>query len=280
MKSRKPARLQNGVLRLNFIVKCFNFTKILLKERYQTMGNLQGKYAIVTGGGKGIGAAVVKRFIQEQVAGVAIFEWDYELAKKTAAEIGGNILPIKCDVSDEEQVKAAVETTLKEFGRIDILVNNAGITRDSIFHKMTTDQWNKVLGVNLNGTYYCCKYVMPHMRNQNYGKIVNLSSTSAKGNAGQANYSASKGAIEGLTKTLAREGARKNITVNALAPAMIDTEMQRAIPEEILEDAISRSPSLRLGTVDELAGAVFFYSSDDSSYVNGTVLPVCGGYFT
>ena len=242
--------------------------------------NLSGKYAIVTGGGKGIGAAIVKRFIAEQAAGVAILEYDEALAQKTAAEIGGNVIAIKCDVSKEDQVKAAVEKVLEAFGRIDILVNNAGITRDVMFHKMTDDQWRQVMSVNLDGVYYCCKFVVPLMREQGYGKIVNLSSSSANGNAGQANYSATKAAIIGLTKTLAKELAPKNITVNAIAPAMIDTDMMRGVPPEILEKYIKGIPARRLGTVDELAAAAYFLASDDSSFVNGIVLPVNGATMT
>lgn len=242
--------------------------------------SLRGKYAIVTGGGQGLGAAMVKRFMEEDAAGVAILDYNLEKAQAVAAEIGGNILAIACDVSKEEQVKAAVAQVLAAFGRIDILVNNAGIIRDAMFHKMSDDQWNQVINVNLNGLYYCCKHVVPLMREQNYGKIVNVSSTSANGNAGQCNYSATKAAIEGFTKSLAKEGARKNITVNAVAPAHIDTEMQRSVPAEILEQSIKRNPSQRLGSPEELASVVYFLASDDSSYVNGIVIPVCGGYRT
>ena len=244
------------------------------------MNNLNGKYAIITGGGQGLGAAMVKRFIAEEAAGVAIFDYNLEKAQTVAAEIGGNVIAIACDVSKEEQVKAAIDQVLAAFGRIDILVNNAGIIRDAMFHKMTDDQWHQVVNVNLNGLYYCCKYVVPLMRAQCYGKIVNISSTSANGNAGQCNYSATKAAVEGFTKTLAKESARKNITVNAIAPAHIDTEMQRSVPADILERSIKANPSQRFGTPDELAAVAFFLASDDSSFVNGAVIPVCGGLRT
>ena len=244
------------------------------------MSNLNGKYAIVTGGGKGIGAAIVKKFVEGQAAGVAILEYDFELAKKTAAEIGGNVLPIKCDVSDQDQVKAAVEQVLAAFGRIDILVNNAGIIRDAMFHKMTDDQWFQVMNVNLFGTYYCCKQVIPLMREQSYGKIVNISSISANGNVGQTNYAASKAAIEGFTKSLAKESARKNITVNAIAPCGIDTDMQRSVPEANLRGLINAMPGQRLGNVEELASAALFLASDDSSFVSGVILPVNDAFRT
>lgn len=244
------------------------------------MSNLAGKFAVITGGGKGIGAAAVKRFIAEQAAGVAIWDYDAELTQKTAAEVGGNVIAIPCDVSKDDQVKAAFEQTLAAFGRIDILVNNAGITRDAMFHKMTDAQWDAVIGINLYGVYHCCKYVVPAMREWGYGKIVNLASSSAYGNAGQANYSATKGAVISLTKTLAKELAAKNITVNAIAPAMIDTDMMRGIPADILTKYIGAVPAKRLGTVDELASVVLFLASDDSSFVNGIVLDVNGGTHT
>ncbi len=240
------------------------------------MADLKGKFAVVTGGGKGIGAAIIKRFVAENAAGVAIWEYDQALAEKCAAEVGGNVIAIRCDVSNGEDVKAATAKTLEAFGRIDILVNNAGITRDVMFHKMTEQQWDAVIGVNLKGTYYCCKEIVPLMREQNYGKIVNLSSSSAYGNAGQTNYSATKAALIGFTKSLAKESARKNITVNAIAPSMIDTDMMRSVPPEILTRYIAGIPAGRLGSPDELASVAFFLSSDDSSFVNGVVLDVSG----
>lgn len=243
------------------------------------MSCLSGKYAIVTGGCRGIGAAIVRRFLAEGAAGVAVFDYDITPAPQ---EFGADsrVLAIQCDVSEEEQVQAAVEAAQGSFGRVDILVNNAGVTRDAIYHKMTDQQWDQVIKVNLYGTHFCCKYVGPLMRNQGWGKIVNLSSSSANGNVGQANYAASKAAIEGLTKTLARELGAKGITVNAVAPSMIDTDMLRGVPTNILEQYIASIPARRLGSADEVAAAVCFLSSDDSSFVNGIVLPVNGGTFT
>lgn len=244
------------------------------------MSKLNGKYAIVTGAAKGIGAAVAKRFMQEGAAGVAIFDYDEATAKKTAEAIGGNVIVFKCDVSDSENVKDCVQKTLEAFGRIDILINNAGITQDAMFHKMTDEQWDRVLNINLNGTYNCTKYVVPGMRDQKYGKIVNISSSSAYGNAGQANYSATKAGIIGFTKTLCKELAGRNITVNAIAPSNIATDMLSTIPDHIKAVAMMMSPIHRYGTVDELAATVLFLASDDSSYVNGVVLDVNGGMFT
>jgi NAD(P)-dependent dehydrogenase (short-subunit alcohol dehydrogenase family) len=169
---------------------------------------------------------------------------------------------------------------LKDFGKIDILVNNAGITRDAFFHKMTDEQWYQVMNVNLFGTYNCTKYVVPLMREQEYGKIVSITSSSAYGNMGQANYSASKAALIGFTKTLAKELSGKNVTVNAIAPSMIATDILKTMPESLKEQALKHAPAHRYGTPEELANAVLFLSCDDSSYVNGVNLDVNGGLFT
>ena len=243
------------------------------------MADLKGKFAVVTGGGKGIGAAIAKRFIQEQAAGVAIWDYDGELAVQTAAALGSRAVAVRCDVSSAAQAAEATAATLAAFGRIDILVNNAGITRDAQFCSMTEDQWDSVLHINLDGPFYCCKQIVPLMREQGYGKIVNISSSSANGNFGQANYAASKAGLLGLTKTLAKELAAQGITVNAITPAMIDTDMMRGVPPEILEKYIKGIPARRLGTVDELAAAAYFLASDDSSFITGATLPVNGGTF-
>ena len=244
------------------------------------MPALRGKTAIVTGGARGIGAAIVKRFVAEGAAAVVIFDYDEQVAQTTASAIGENVYALKCDVSSSESVGACVAQAMEKLGRIDILVNNAGITKDAMFHKMSDEQWHQVLDVNLDGTYNCCKYVVPIMREQKYGKIVNLSSSSADGNVGQANYSASKAAIEGFTKTLCKELASKNITVNAIAPANIATEMLATIPDHIKAMAMYISPIHRYGMPEELASVALFLASDNSSYVNGAVIPVNGGMFT
>ena len=244
------------------------------------MGNLSGKYAIVTGGCKGIGAAIVKRFIADGAAGVSILEWDYEQAKKTALAIdpsGEKVIAVSCDVSNEEQVAKGIQTTLDTFHTIDILDNNAGITKDAMFHKMTNDAWNAVLNVNLFGTYYTCKYVIPIMREKCYGRIVNIASVSAFGIAGQANYAASKGAIISLTKTLAKEGGPKNITANCVAPGYINTDMYKAVPPEIIEEHMKRIPLRRLAEPEEIASVVAFLASDDSSWVSAQCIVASGG---
>ena len=181
------------------------------------MGKLTGRFAIVTGAGKGIGKAIVQRFLEDDVAGVALFDMDEELVKATAKELdptGERAIPVRCNVADQADVNAAVAAVTEKFGRIDILINNAGITRDAMFHKMSSEQAHMVMDVNFFGTFNCCQAVIKGMREQCYGKIVNISSVSTFGSLGQTNYSASKCAIEGFTRTLAIESGMKNITVN------------------------------------------------------------------
>ncbi len=245
------------------------------------MSNLNGKYAIVTGGAQGIGAAIVRRFASEGASGIAILDYNLEKAKETAAAyVDGNVIALQCDIANAEQVHTCIAEIYKQFGWIDILVNNAGICRDALFAKMTREEWEKVLHTNLDGTYNCLKEVVPIMEAQNYGKIVNISSSSAHGNVGQANYSASKAAILGLTKTLARELATKRITVNAVSPCFIETEMMAGIPEKLSSAMLRMVPMRRMGTPDELASAVYFLSTDDSRFVTGIELPVNGGMYT
>ena len=243
------------------------------------MYNFSDKYVVVTGAGKGIGRVIAERFITDGAAGVALLDYDEALVKATAAELdpsGKVAFAIHCDVSKEDAVQAAFAAIYEKFGRVDILINNAGITRDAIFHKMTPAQMHQVMDVNFFGTYNCIYQVVPGMREQGHGKIVNISSTSSFGNPGQANYSASKAAIEGLSKTLARELGRKNIQVNCVLPGYIDTEMMRAIPADMLENAINNTPLKRLGDPKEIAALVAFLSSDEASYVSGTCI-ICSG---
>lgn len=244
------------------------------------MKNLKGKYCVVTGAGKGIGAAIAKRFLEEEAAGVAILEWNGELAAQTAKELdptGKKVIAVKCDVSNDEQVKAAVEQVTAAFGRIDVLVNNAGIIRDKIFHKMTDDDWYSVINVNLNGIYLMCKYIVPMMRAQESGSIVNISSTSLMGNPGQANYAATKAGMQGFTRTMAKELARKNVRMNCVAPGYIDTEMMRSIGPEKFQAACDRHPMKRMGTPDELAAVVTYLATDDASWVTGQTIVASGG---
>ena len=244
------------------------------------MKNLAGKYCIVTGAGKGIGKAIAARFIEEEAAGVAILEWDIALAEATAKELdpsGKRVIAIKCNVADSEQVKAAIDQVVNVFGRIDVLINNAGITRDRIFHKMTDDEWHAVIDVNLNGVYNTCKFVVPMMRNQESGAIVNISSTSLMGNPGQANYAATKAALQGFTRTLGKELARKNVRMNCVAPAYVDTEMMHAIGEDLLAARVKALPAQRLADPSEIASVVTFLCTDDASWVTGQTIFASGG---
>jgi len=247
------------------------------------MINLSGKYAIVTGAAKGIGAAIVKKFLEEEIAGVAMIDINEAQLKQTVAELdpsGTRLFPLVCNISFEEQVHEVVAKATKHFGTIDILINNAGITRDSMFHKMTSNQWKQVIDINLNGTFYMCKEVVPIFREKGYGKIVNISSISAFGNIGQANYASTKSALLGLTYTLARELGPKNINVNAIAPGYIVTDMFAAVPEHIQESWKAGIPKRRFGTAEELANVAAFLSSDESSWITGECITASGGVLT
>ena len=244
------------------------------------MKNLKGKYCIVTGAGKGIGKAIAKRFLEEEAAGVAILEWNLELAEATAKELdptGEKVIAIRCNVADSDNVKEAVDAVVAKFGRVDALINNAGVTRDKIFHKMTDDDWYTVLNINLNGVYNLCKFVMPIMREQASGSIVNISSTSIMGNPGQANYAATKAAMVGFTRTMAKELGRKGVRMNCISPGYIDTEMMRAVGEERLNGMIRGIPAPRLGDPDEIASVAAFLCTEDSSWVSGQNIFVSGG---
>ncbi len=247
------------------------------------MGTLDGRYAIVTGAGKGIGYAIAKRLLADGAKGVAIFEYNEENARKAAEELtaeGHEALAVPCDVSDRASVEAAVQTVLAHFGRIDILVNNAGITRDHIFHKLSYEDWDKVLSTNLGGIFNTCHVVVPYMREQQYGRIVNISSTSAYGNPGQSNYAASKAGILGFTATLAKEVARKGIVANVVTPGFIHTDMYMAVPPDIIERHTRMIPMQRLGEPEEVAAVVSFLCGPDVSFMTGQVISVSGGHRT
>ena len=244
------------------------------------MSDLSGKYAIVTGGNRGIGAAIVKRFLDDGCAGVAILGRKLDQVEAYAAEVdpsGERTFCVACDVGNREQAREAAAKVFEKFGRVDILVNNAGITKDRIFHKMTDEEWDAVINTNLNGPYNMCSAVYPKMREQQYGHIVNIASVSAWGNAGQANYAASKAGLMGFTRTLAKEGGPKNVIVNAILPGTIETDMLKAVPPEKYAAYTAAVPLHRLGQPSELAAVVSFLASDDASYVTGQCITVNGG---
>lgn len=238
---------------------------------------LSNKIAVITGSGAGIGEATARIFAREHIAGLAIVDYNFEAAQKVAESLGSFAIPIKCDISKYEEVKAAADQVLEHFGRVDILVNNAGITRDCMFHKMSLDQWNSVVNTNLNGAVYWCHCLINQMRAQEYGRIVNLSSGSIRGIVGQANYSATKAALVGFTNTLAKESGKKNITVNCVAPGATNTSMYRAVPEQIIASTVEANPMKRLGKPEEIGEVIAFLASDRASYVNGQCLLVNGG---
>jgi 3-oxoacyl-(acyl-carrier-protein) reductase len=242
------------------------------------------RVAVVTGSARGIGKAIAQKLF-DAGAGVVIvdlFQEDVDaacrdLAEGPASDAAERIFGVTADVSDLDSVKALFKSVKEKFGRLDILVNNAGITRDNLIMRMNFEQWKQVLDVNLDGVFLCCRFALPTLRKSPCGRIINLSSISAHGNPGQANYAASKAGVIGLTKTLALELARLQITVNAVAPGFIDTEMTRAVPEKEREAWIAGIPSGRAGTPDDVANAVLWLASDDAAYITGQVLGVDGG---
>ena len=250
------------------------------------MGRLDGRVALVTGAARGIGAATALRLAQEG-ARVALADLDAAGVEQAAAQIaegGAETLALTCDVADAAAVQRTVEQAAERFGQLDILVNNAGIIRDNLLFKMSDDDWDRVLGVHLRGAFLCARAAQAVMVPRKYGRIISLSSTSALGNRGQANYSAAKAGLQGLTRTLAIELGPFGITANAVAPGFIATDMTRAtaarmgVTMEAFETGASQLiPLRRVGQPSEVASVIAFLASDDASYVNGQVIYVSGG---
>ena len=244
------------------------------------MGMLEQKVVVVTGGAQGIGLSAVERFAEE---GARVAIWDFNTDKGTAAEAalkekGHDLRFQQVNVVDMDSVKAAVEALFNETGQIDVLVNNAGITRDASLMKMTEEQWQQVLDVNLGGVFHCTKAIAPVMVEQKSGCIINTSSVvGLYGNFGQTNYVATKSGVIGMTKVWARELGRKGIRVNAVAPGFIATEMVDTVPENVIEMMVGKTPLARLGKPEDIANAYIFLASDLASYISGTVISVDGG---
>lgn len=243
---------------------------------------LEGRVALVTGGARGIGRAIALALAREG-ADVAICDIDLEGAKEVARRIsalGRRALALRADVSRYEEVQQMIREILTRFGKIDILVNNAGIIRRGSFEEHSEADWDRVIAVNLKGTFNCAKEVIPLMKEQRYGKIINISSVAGKiGDIASApSYGASKGAINAFTKSLARELAPYGINVNAIAPHAIETEMSAEWSEEKRRQIISQIPLGRLGRPEEVAEAVVFLASDGASFITGEILDVNGGY--
>lgn len=241
---------------------------------------LSGKTALVTGGGRGIGKAIVLD-LAGHGADIIVSDIDETAAQETASLVQGTgrrSLAMKADVSRDQDVDALVKASIEAFGRIDILVNNAGITRDNLLMRMSEQEWDSVLSVNLKGAFLCTRHVVRGMMKQRSGKIINMASVvGVMGNAGQANYAASKAGLIGFTKSAARELASRNIQVNAVAPGFIETDMTGKLPEEVKQNYRTGIPAGRFGTTQDVAGVVLFLSSPASDYVTGQVIHVDGG---
>lgn len=243
------------------------------------MSEWEGKVAVVTGGTRGIGHAVAAA-LAERGATVVLTGRNAERARESASALGTDVSGIAMDVSDRDAVDTAFKSVLQDKGHIDILVNNAGIARDNLLMRMKTDDWEAVMAVNVNGLYYCSQAVLRPMIRQRSGRIINMSSVvGLMGNTGQVNYAASKAAILGFTKSLAREVASRNVTVNAVAPGYIETDMTRDLPEEATTALKEAIPMQRIGQPSEVAAAVLYLASQAAGYVTGQVLQVNGGLY-
>ena len=236
------------------------------------------RVAFVTGGTRGIGRAITERLAADGYKVAAGYSGNDEAAKQTADELG--VMVVKGNVGNFADCKQAVEQIEAQLGPIDVLVNNAGITRDGVFHKMTSEQWSEVIRVNMDSLFNMTRQVIEGMRDRGWGRIVNISSINGqKGQMGQANYSAAKAGLIGFSKAVAQENARKGITVNVVAPGYIDTEMVRAVPEKVLESIIAQIPVGRLGRADEIADAVAYLASERAGFITGSTISVNGGQY-
>jgi len=243
--------------------------------------DFSGRVAIVTGASRGIGKAIALALAGSGAAVVAVARGDQGQATADAiVAAGGKAIGRSVDVGDGAAVDALVKEAVEAFGKVDILVNNAGITRDGLLLRMKRDDWDAVLQTNLTGAFVCSQAAIKVMIRQRYGRIVNISSVVGQaGNAGQANYAASKAGLIGFTKSLAREVASRNITANVVAPGFIDTDMTRAVPEAVQKAWLDDIPLGRLGSTEDIADAVCFLASEKASYITGHVLAVNGGMY-
>jgi 3-oxoacyl-[acyl-carrier protein] reductase len=243
---------------------------------------MKGHTAVITGGGRGIGKAIAETLARRGV-NIVVVDVNLDIARETAdylRTLGVRSIPARADVSKASDVSSIFETAAKEFGKVEILVNNAGITKDGLLMRMREEDWDAVININLKGTFLCSKEAVRLMSKQRYGRIINIASIVAfMGNPGQANYSASKAGIVGLTKTVAREYAGRGITSNAVAPGFITTAMTDALPENVKTEMMKSIPMSRFGTVDDVANAVAFFAENESGYVTGQVIHVNGGMY-
>lgn len=242
---------------------------------------LEGKVAVVTGASRGIGRAIALRLAQEQATVVINYNGSREKAEEVVQEIeaaGGTACAIQCDVSDFSACEAFFKEVTERYGRVDILVNNAGVTRDGLLMKMSEEDFDKVVDTNLKGTFNCIRFVTRTMLRQKSGHIINMSSVvGVAGNAGQANYAASKAGVIGLTKTAAKELASRGITVNAIAPGFIETDMTAVLSDKIREVTAAQIPMGHFGAAEDVANLAAFLASDQAKYITGQVIHVDGG---
>lgn len=235
------------------------------------MRRFNNKRVVITGGAFGIGAAAAKKFIDE---GARVAVWDV----RAPENLPDGAIFVQVNVADFTAVQKATIATVEALGGVDILINNAGITRDATLQKMTAEQWQQVMDVNLTGVFNCCKAISPGMIQNNYGRIINTSSiVGLYGNYGQANYAATKAGVIAFTRTLARELGKHNITVNAVAPGFIATDMIKTIPEKVLDAMRAKVPLRKLGTAEDVAAVYAFLSSDEAQFISGAVISVDGG---
>jgi acetoacetyl-CoA reductase len=235
-----------------------------------------GHVAVVTGGTRGIGRAISVALKEAGNTVIANYGGNDEAARAFTAETG--IPAMRWDVGKFEECEAAVKKITAEYGNIGILVNNAGITRDTTLHRMTAQMWEEVIHTNLSSCFNMCRLTIEEMRNNSFGRIINIGSINGQaGQYGQVNYAAAKSGIHGFTKALAQEGAAKNVTVNAIAPGYVDTDMVRSVPAPVLEKIIAKIPVGRLGTVEDIARAVLFLAADDADFITGSTMSVNGG---
>jgi 3-oxoacyl-[acyl-carrier protein] reductase len=247
------------------------------------MGGLDGRVAVVTGAAQGIGAAIVRR-LSADGARVAALDLNEEGAQKLVDEVGGNGLGLACDVSNREQVDAAIDCVASELGSVDILVNNAGVTRDNLLFKMSDEDFDTVFGIHVRGAFLCTRAAQKYMVEKKYGKIVMMSSRSALGNRGQTNYSSAKAALQGMVRAVSIELGPFGINVNAIAPGHIETAMTKATAERMGVDyedmqkrTIERQPIKRVGKPEDVANLCAFLVSEDSSYITGQTIYITGG---
>tara|TARA_B100001778_G_C18596114_1_gene634784 strand:- start:1655 stop:2404 length:750 start_codon:yes stop_codon:yes gene_type:complete len=244
----------------------------------KTIKNVEQKIAIVTGGTRGIGKSISESLIKQGCKVFAFYGGNDKAAKDFELETGAKAM--KVDVTDFDACEKAVEKILKAHKKIDILVNNAGITRDGMLHKSALDSWQSVIDTNLNSLYNMCRHVVPSMRETRFGRVINISSINGqKGQLGQANYSAAKAGMLGFTKALALESAGRGITVNAICPGYINTDMTADMPHEILESIVRSIPVGRLGKPEEIAGMVAYLASEDAGFITGATMTVNGGQY-